>query len=178
MRTHIRAALTVLPLALTLMGCGGSDGSQKVASANGSAKDGATSSAPKLSRDEALLKFAQCLRDHGMDVDDPKPGEGIQMKNDNPANKAKNDQAVQVCSKDLPPEPAENGSERADMLKVAKCMRDNGVENFPDPKPGEGIGIDEKIGGDPDFDAAWKKCNEAVSGGTPDTHGDSAGSNG
>jgi hypothetical protein len=29
--------------------------------------------------EESMLKFARCMREHGVDVPDPKPGEGIRI---------------------------------------------------------------------------------------------------
>ncbi|MPZ95772.1 MAG: hypothetical protein GEU96_12895 [Propionibacteriales bacterium] len=55
------------------------------------------------------------------------------------------------------------------MLEYAKCMRDNDVEKFKDPKPGEGIDIGPEVVEDPDFKAAEETCNEEVFGGQPDT---------
>jgi hypothetical protein len=46
------------------------------------------------------------------------------------------------------------------MLAHAKCMRDNGVEAFPDPDPDKGgIRINGDIANDPEFQAAQKVCD-------------------
>ncbi|TDD72755.1 hypothetical protein E1262_01995 [Jiangella aurantiaca] len=194
MRTRLRMALTALPLAalLALTGCGSDggsgDGGDPVASADsstppdssdeGSGDDGSGGNGGEpLSEDELhdrLLEYAQCLRDHGLDVEDPAPGEGIQLQNEgDPSN---SDEALAACEDVAPPAPPEGSEDedREDMLAFAQCMRDNGVEAFEDPKPGEGIGIGPEIVGDPDFEAAEQTCNDQVFGGQPDTQGDAS----
>lgn len=48
------------------------------------------------------------------------------------------------------------------MLAYAQCMRDNGVEQFAEPKPGEGINIGPEVVEDPDFEAAENTCNDVT----------------
>lgn len=188
-KTRIRTLLAAIPLVamLALTGCGANGDSQDgtdddVASADGSTPDdsegddGGESSEP-LSDDELhqkLLEYAQCLRDHGVDVDDPAPGEGIQLQLEGDPHQA--DEAMKACEDLAPPAPADegDGAEREDMLAYAQCMRDNGVEKFADPKPGEGIDIGPEVAEDPDFKAAEETCNELVFDGQPDTQGDGA----
>ncbi len=44
-------------------------------------------------------------------------------------------------------------------------MRKNGVEKFPDPKPGQrGIMIDKAVGEDPDFQKAQQTCQPILAG--------------
>ncbi|MFC4465293.1 hypothetical protein ACFPH6_12210 [Streptomyces xiangluensis] len=163
MRTRTRAALAALPLAITLAltGCD-SDGGGK--------NDGAAGDSPSLSRDEMMVRYAQCLRKHGVDVEDPKPGEGLALSN-NGGDQAKVDKAMETCREYEPPAPSDedNAKERKEMLEFAQCMRKNGVDKFADPKEGEGIGIDAEVAEDPDFKQAEKKCG----GGEGDTKSNS-----
>ncbi|MEV6109613.1 hypothetical protein AB0M28_33635 [Streptomyces sp. NPDC051940] len=167
-RTRTRAALALLPLAtaLALTACAKDGGDNGVASANGS-KKGSPSASPSLSRDEQVLRYARCLRENGVDVADPKPGEGIQLSATTPAEKEKQDKALEACRAfaGAPPSEEDNAEEREDMLKYAACMRDNGVEAFKDPKPGEGINVGPEIVEDPDFKAAEKKCDVGMGDG-------------
>ncbi len=55
------------------------------------------------------------------------------------------------------PQQEENGR------KYAECMRENGVEKFPDPKPGQrGIQIGPEVGDDPDFQKAQDACQSIL----------------
>ncbi|MGI5399755.1 hypothetical protein ACQEVG_09955 [Streptomyces sp. CA-135486] len=176
MSGRIRGLTAALPLALTLVltGCSSGDDSGKVASANSGSKDGGSkdggSSKPSLSTDEMALKFVQCLRKQGLDVEDPKPGGGIGIKADpqHPMSKEQVDKATAACRKY---EPQGQGPRAKDpkaaekMREYSQCMRKNGVEDFPDPKPGGGIQIEGPLMDDPDFKKAEKKCNHFMGGG-------------
>lgn len=185
MRTRTRAGLAAMPLllALTLPGCGGDFGvsdADGVASVNTPAPgddgsdsdDGEGTGAPGAkgkSRGEMLLEAAQCLRDHGVDVEDPPPGEGIHIQNDGDPTKA--NAALKACGHLFPPAEREDpGQEREDMMAMAACMRENGVEHFADPKPGEGINIGPEVAEDPDFPAAEEACNGSLGAGAPVTN--------
>lgn len=178
MWTRTRAMLAALPLAVTLalVGCGSGGGGGEVASANDAAEEtpadgesgGAGESATPGSQDEMHemgLQFAQCLREHGVDVDDPQPGQGIQLQVE-PEDQATAEEAMEACEEFLPPAPPPEDEEeiREDMLQYAECMRDNGVEEFADPKPGEGINIGPEVAEDPDFEQAEQICEEIFGG--------------
>ncbi|MFC7220526.1 hypothetical protein ACFQLX_20530 [Streptomyces polyrhachis] len=174
MRIRTRAALAALPVALTLAlaGCGSDGGGDDgVASAGDGRKDPKAAASPGLSRDEMLVKLAQCLREHGVDVEDPKPGEGLAVPVDG-GGQAKVDTAMEACRAFEPPAPSDedNAKEREQMLTFARCMRENGVESFKDPKPGEGVDLGPEQAQDPDLKAAEKKC-----GGTGDTKSSTVG---
>lgn len=187
MRTRIRSFVAVLPLAvvLALTACGSTDeddagNGDDVASADDSSTpdgdsegDGNSGEPGEALTDEELhdklLEYAQCLRDQGLDVEDPAPGEGIQIRVE--GDPSKSDAALEACEHLSPPPPPgeDEGEEREDMLAYAQCMRDNGVEKFKDPAPGEGINIGPEVVEDPDFESAEEICNELFFGGQPDT---------
>jgi hypothetical protein len=50
----------------------------------------------------------------------------------------------------------------AALREYAQCMRENGVEDFPDPVPGGGIQMDGAIEKDPDYDNAEKACKDLM----------------
>lgn len=169
MRRHLLGARAAVPLVLLMAvaGCARSDGGSKVASVSGTASPTASASgASSLSAKERALKFAQCMRDHGVPMEDPQfDGDKIEVQIGGagaPVDKSKVDAAQEACKEWSPiggpggakpdPQMLEN------MRKQAQCMRDNGVENFPDPSTDGGIRIDGSIGEDPDFDAAQEKC--------------------
>ncbi|MFV2179869.1 hypothetical protein ACFHW2_01285 [Actinomadura sp. LOL_016] len=173
MRLRTRGVLATLPLALALAltGCGGDgeDGSG-VASAGGDTAAGAGAGAgaePSLSPEEMGVKFAQCMRENGVQMEDPKPGQGMHLSAKG-IDKGVMEKAQEACREFNPMEegggkPDPEAQERA--RKHAECMRENGVEAFPDPKPNQrGIRIDAKVGEDPDFEAAQEKCQEMLQG--------------
>lgn len=166
MRTRSWPALAAVPLVLTLAlaGCGAEadSGNDGVASVTGDSKsdDSDSGSTPSQEEiDEAALEFAECMREHGIDMDDPKPGEGIRIKVDGMISRDKMNDAMQACEDIMPKPPAgELEDQRDEMLEMAECMREHGVEAFPDPKPGEGINIGPDVGEDPDFESAQEEC--------------------
>ncbi|URM99553.1 hypothetical protein LUW76_37485 [Actinomadura madurae] len=168
MRKRVLAILP-LALALTLTGCGGDEGGSQVASAGG-AKKGAAGG-EQLSKEEMGLKFAQCMRDHGVDMEDPKPGEGVQLKvKGGPEKQEAMKKAMEACRQYSPqanrtgaPDP--KAQQRAQ--EFAECMRENGVKDFPDPDPNEpGIRIQRKKGDDDaTFEKAQQACQKILQGG-------------
>ncbi|MFC5750606.1 hypothetical protein [Actinomadura rugatobispora] len=165
MRLRTRSALAALPLvlALSLAGCGGEEKQSGIPQGGNGGAGGGNTAGAKLSPDEMGVKFAECMRKNGVDMEDPKPGQGIQFRV-NPENKDKMEKAQEACRQFNPmaqsdgkpdPEADERGR------KFAECMRKNGVESFPDPKPGQrGIRITGETGKDPDMDAAMEKCRK------------------
>ena len=86
----------------------------------------------------SALQFAQCMRANGVpNFPDPGP-RGYQItprSGINPLSPA-DKSAFNACEKYLPPSgrpPAVPASIRQQELMFAKCMRANGVPNFPDP---------------------------------------------
>jgi hypothetical protein len=186
---RVLGALVVAPLVvmLGLAGCGKGNKGEGVATVSGAGAGGAS---PKptatVSVQDAMLKFAQCMRDHGIDMKDPDiDGDGnfgIQIggpgKAGTPANKEKVDAAMEACKQYMPnggEPPKANPEMAAKMQKMAECMRANGVPTFPDPDPETGgIMIQGEPGGaldpmSPTFKAAQSKCNKEA--GLPDGGG-------
>jgi hypothetical protein len=169
MRRKTLAALALVPaLALGVQGCG--------AEGKGA---GASSTAKKASDQDKMRKFAQCMRDNGVDMKDPTgdgrvevrasaaPGEG-----GGPGKAAKMDDKMQAAQKKCrhlmpnggkPPKP--KPEELAKMRAFSKCMRDNGISGFPDPEPDGGIKMKagKGTGLDPEsqtFKNAQKACSK------------------
>jgi hypothetical protein len=172
MRLRLIGALLALPLAVALAGCAGDDGGDGIATAGGgTASPSATASeAADLSDDERALKFAQCMREHGVDMPDPEPssGGGVSIRVGPGADKDKVDAAMEAC-KQYSPAAGQSGKvdpQTAEKLRrLARCMRENGVPNFPDPNADGGIRISSDMGfdpNDPTFKAAQEKCRQQV----------------
>lgn len=131
MTRNLRPLAGLALIALILTGCSNSS-------------DGGDTDDASSSRD-AAVKFSQCMRDNGLS-EFPDPDAKGELTIDQIANGSSMDtssaafeQAMSAC-KDL--EPAgftgekRTKSEQQGALAFAKCMRENGVADFPDPEPG------------------------------------------
>jgi hypothetical protein len=144
LRRALAVALATASCAVAVAACGSS----------GKSSQGASSS-----HYAAGLRFADCMRSHGVpNFPDPGPGGGIQINGGiNPQSPAFQS-AQQACSKLLPGGGPHGGpaseSRKLELLQLARCMRNHGVSSFPDPtstppSPGNGFGI--AIGGGGSF---------------------------
>jgi len=139
--------------------------------------------AEPVSDEEAILAFAACLREEGIDVEDPTVDADGNLRPPRPRDIGQEDRAMVRAAMDGCSEHLENvafgldaadRSEREDQLfEYAACMRENGY-NMPDPdfsafgQPGEGGGPAAGGGGpfgaiDPD-DPTFQSAQEACSG--------------
>lgn len=118
-------ALAGVGCAVALAGCGAS---------------GISGSASSSSGESAGIKFARCMRAHGVpNFPDPGAGGGINIPDSsgvNPRSPAFQS-AQRACFKLLPGGgPVRAGVSEARkqmMLKLAQCMRSHGISSFPDP---------------------------------------------
>lgn len=158
-------AFGVLPL-FALGACSSSGPDDGVASAgNSSAKPSATASA-SLDPADARVKWAECMRQNGVQVRDPGTGSGALVPESgvNPATLQKAQQACQsiLQATGTDPNSSAQGTKALDQfLALAKCMREHGVTDFPDPTmdaSGE-IGFSGKVNRSaPHFKDAQKAC--------------------
>jgi hypothetical protein len=167
--------LALLLVTLLLGGCGSPDSSAGVASAAGRSGAGTTTPAPSLSPQEKALKFAQCMREHGVDMPDPqttKDGGGMVIGGPGMSKVAKPtmERAQRACQKILesvkPPELSDEEEQKLKerALKFAQCMREQGID-FPDPQFQSGGGMTQRFEGgqgpdDPRFRDASEKCSK------------------
>ena len=116
---------------------------------------------------EAALEFTECMRAHGVEVEDPKPGQSnIEVGGDDPATK----KALAACNGKLGTAGQELSSgEQEDFkegaLALAQCFREQGID-MGDPEflgPGKFhldiAGIDTSS---PAFKAAQEACDEKL----------------
>jgi len=172
MRTRIVVA--ALGTALLLGGCGAkADDGSKVASISTPPKSGGPAAADNSGKsdEDKMRDFAKCMREHGVDMPDPKPagdGKGMSIAiQGEGADKSKIDTAQSAC-KHLMPNGGEmkppSAEELDKMRKEAKCMREHGVD-MPDPDPAGKGGV--RIGGPGDdpkkFEEAAKACGMGMS---------------
>jgi hypothetical protein len=141
----------------------------------------ATGSAP--SKDEmrqAQVKFAECMRENGVDMPDPQTEGGMtkfKVGGDSGISPEKFETATKACEKyrkDVRPElSAEEQQEfKEQALAHSRCMREHGID-FPDPtfdaEGGARIRIGEKGKSglnpeDPKFKAAEEACGGLMKG--------------
>jgi hypothetical protein len=82
------------------------------------------------SSEEAGLEFAACMRAHGVEMEDPKPGQNIDIGGENdPATK----RALTACNAKLGDAGQELSSEEGEEFKegwlaFAECMRREGID--------------------------------------------------
>jgi hypothetical protein len=96
-------------------------------------------------RDDALLAFAQCMRDNGVDMDDPVAGQRGRILGGGPGGGGGLDRlsdefqvATEACGSilesarpDIDPEAEQERLE--EELAFAQCFRDSGYPDYPDP---------------------------------------------
>ncbi|WP_127504518.1 hypothetical protein [Actinoplanes solisilvae] len=169
MRTR-RVVVAGLLLLLATAGCGAkADDGGGVATAQDGTASAAPSRTPDQKRDEdAPIKFAQCMREQGLTwFPDPDTNGRTIVKTPKDLDPKKFDAAREAC-KEFAPDGGDPGEMDPAMLemarKMAKCMRENGVPDFPDPQPNGSISLDRgKLGtgpGEPAFDKAQEKCSQ------------------
>jgi hypothetical protein len=115
---------------------------------------------------DARVDFAECMREHGVDMPDPRPGAapgfgfgggGAALRDDPEAR-----EAFETCGRQLeglraqiPDEQREELREAA--LDFARCMRDEGID-FPDPTRAGAIARMDLDRDDPATRSAMEKC--------------------
>ena len=177
----------LLALSLLAAACGSSETDSGVATLEGDQqKDQPNTvvdeeSTGAMSNEEAIFAFTACLREQGIDVDDPEvdangnvrpPG----MRNADEGDREAMREAFDACGEYLQDATfgfnREDDTERQDMMfEYAACMRDNGYD-MPDPdfstthEPGDGQGRGGPFGSidpdDPAFQAAQEACSDIL----------------
>ncbi len=183
--------LLLAVVAMLVTACSGSD-SDGVASLEAAAGEGSdvVEPAPEVDSEQAMLDLAACLRENGIEIEDPTVdaagnvefggfrGAAANAGVDRETMRA----AMDTCAQNLEGVSLGRGGDEFDiteiqdtMVEFAACMRSNGYD-MPDPDlsdlgPGAGGGQGEGGGpfgeidpADPDFIAAEAECGEIISG--------------
>jgi hypothetical protein len=153
-RSVLVTAVVALVVAVA-SGCGSSGGDSDVASLDDSAaaaEEQTTTTEGEEDPEEAALKWARCMRKHGVDVPDPEVSGGRfrvragvrgRLRD---ANVEKFEQASKACGSPFgaagPPELSEEDRQQLQesMLAFARCMREHGID-MPDPSFSGGGGV-------------------------------------
>lgn len=135
------------------------------------------------SYEEGLLLFTACLRNQGIEAPDipvdadgrPVLSAGLveQIDTDSPEFASAFAACVPLLTLsspvDLGADPGLQAAVQDSLRRFSACMRDNGVEDFPDPAPGwDGNGSPYPVAeafdaSDPDVDAALDDCSGLIS---------------
>ncbi len=170
-------AVAALAMVVISAGCGGtrSSGGNDTAATPGTVSSGINSTATTRAK---AVKFAECMRANGVGAF-PDPDASGALTIDAVANGSSLDtnsaafkQAVSAC-KDLEPSGftghQRSSQEQEAALEFARCIRDNGVGDFPDPAKGEPLVDTNRIpsaatpGGMSILQAAMQKCGQYAS---------------
>jgi hypothetical protein len=163
--------MTAVALLLLLGGCGSAANTdQGVASVGGNGSSAPPTSATQQgSTEEQMQKFAQCMRDNGVDMPDPSldgGGADANIDRESPAFK----KAMDACRSQLPGggDLSKIDPKMIDQLRaLTQCLRDNGVD-VPDPDPNSPtLGMDQMQNIDresPVFKKAMEACKDKVPG--------------
>lgn len=128
MRALTLPALGAVLTALLLTGCGTSE-------EGGSGGTAGAETGGEKSMEDAVLEFAACMRDNGVDMPDPE-GQGMPSL---PVTQDEEMEAAMEACEDLLPVDENAPTEQEAFehsLELAECLRDNGVD-VPDPELGE-----------------------------------------
>jgi hypothetical protein len=171
-KTLIRKLWPLVALAvLALIGAGCSNGSAENGNTgSGSAGSTGTGGDKNAADQDKAVKFAECIRGHGVpDFPDPNAkGEFVYGVSVSPAVWQK---AVDACRDLQPPgtlSAKRSPEQQSASLRFAQCMRENGVEDFPDPANGEPLVNTYRIpsanrpGGMAILNAAMQKCRASI----------------
>ena len=158
MRKKLRPLAALALIGLIAAGCGSSAPSETGAAGTGTNSD--------ASDQGKLVKFAECIRGHGVPhfPDANAKGEFVFGIDVSPAVWQN---AVNAC-KDLQPpgtlSAKRTPKQQSASLRFAQCIRENGVKDFPDPANGEPLVDTTRIpssdapGGMTILNAAMQKC--------------------
>jgi hypothetical protein len=132
-----------------------------------SANKGTVTASPSASASfdpDAPLKHAKCMRENGMTwfPDPPPPGEGQALEIPAGTDQKDFDAAMKACEKYLQNAIDKGGPDAAEIERLrqfAKCMREHGVPDFPDPKA-DGTSQIQINPDDPNFTTAEKACEQ------------------
>lgn len=185
MRSRHLLGIALLAVALLVASCSSSDVSSQVATleteTTATSPDTETPEANSLADTEAaMLAFTQCLRDQGIEIDDPTidANGNVQLppitlefeavEGEEPEEAmADFDELIGSCDEHLEgitttaDAPDMTGIED-DFLAYAACMRENGVD-MPDPDFSSGGGMIELGGNEAEFEAADAACRHLIS---------------
>jgi hypothetical protein len=160
------AGFVAIVAAALLTGCGGGDDADpaaEVASLGTEPADDVEASAVPRSSvptdpEEAQLAFAECMREHGIDMPDPGQAEGGMMiqRDASDGDQEEFEAAMADCERfldavrsEIADDPELQAEMQEQMLEFTECMRDHGID-MPDPQFGDDGDFTVQFGGPDD----------------------------
>jgi hypothetical protein len=168
---RLRPLLALALVSAIGAGCGSNAPSEtETAGSTATASAAGAGKSKKLTAREKAVKFSECIRAHGVS-DFPDPNAKNDFEYGVSVSETVWTKAVNAC-KDLQP-PGTLSSKRTPKqqsatLRLAACVRANGVKDFPDPVEGEPVVDTNKIpssnrpGGMTILNAALQKCRNVM----------------
>jgi hypothetical protein len=120
-----------------------------------------------------MVKFARCMREHGVNVPTPTPGQPVRFTSSNPQAMDAAQSACKRYAAAQEPSPAEQAAHLEAGRKFARCMRSRGIQ-IPDPSATQGGARIQMKGGpgsvnpsSPAFQAAQTACQSLLGKNAP-----------
>jgi hypothetical protein len=170
MRSCAGSLLAVIAASIVVAGCGGDSSDDNGAAASGG-------SGPSGASSDAAVEYAECMRENGVpEFPDPKNGQLTLRAGPDTGidpNSPEFQAAREACQSKAPQGGLAGGGQPSGemqelILQFAKCMRKNGVPDFPDPDVSGGTvrmqlppGLDQSS---PQFQAAQQECQTVLQG--------------
>jgi hypothetical protein len=166
-RRPLATLVLVSVIAVIGAGCGSNT---PTGTANGSANSGGTGGNAQATKQEKAVKFAECVRAHGV-PHFPDPGTSGEINFGVDVSKEVFTAAVSACKSLEPPgalSSKRSTKQQSAALRFAQCVRVHGVPDFPDPVNGQPL-IDtthipssNQPGGMSILNAATHKCGSVL----------------
>ena len=175
-RRPLAALVLVSVIAVIGTGCGSNtptgtaNGSVDSGSSAGTANSGGTGGNTQATKREKAVKFAECVRAHGV-PHFPDPGASGDFNFGVDVSKEVFTAAVNACKSLEPPgalSAKRSTKQQSAALRFAQCVRAHGVPDFPDPVNGQPLIDTNRIpssnqpGGMTILNAATHKCGSVL----------------
>ncbi len=154
---HLWTALALAIAALGAIACVAEDDGHGIATGSSPGQ----TDAPSATASQNPQRFAACLRERGIDVADPAPGEQVEIPEKDDRTRA----ALRFCAEFAPPnQNEERAIDPAAARAYAGCIRGKGFPDFPDPDA-NGPRIPKDLIDDERFKTADRECSALLNQG-------------
>jgi hypothetical protein len=169
-RPGLTIAIGTAALALALAGCDRGRGPGIATAGGAGATRSADPSAPAADKNERARQYAQCMREHGVPMQDPDEG-GPKIDSGEEISKQQLSVADEACRAFAPADDAKqhvpDPAELEKLRQFAQCLRDHGVPDWPDPEPDGSFGQDPEVvnaKNSPHMRSAMEVCQDLLPG--------------